>query len=281
LREPELHDKLIMQLKVFREASLKLREVTRKVIASLEERSGYLVKVTEDPGLPTLASIRIARGNVPAHILSYRPGAKNESPDFSICWECAFALRMYECPLDQRFLIASSPEGDQAMETILKAPDGIAQKYHLNRIQIDAFKLQLLGGLITHLRSVPIGLRVSEKLTLDHPELLELEAPQVEKELAIAKESLSVRVKDMMPAEVYDPTHSINAAYAIYWAGRLERPAIVNPFRLNGFDGYGQQLLDIYYSMPGNPTHDRELIDRWAEHLKVRNWYTWLPYQAP
>jgi hypothetical protein len=34
---------------------LKLREVTRKVIASLEEKSGYTT-VTEAPALPTLAT---------------------------------------------------------------------------------------------------------------------------------------------------------------------------------------------------------------------------------
>ena len=260
---------------------MKLREVTRKVISSLEEKSGYLVQVTEDPALSTLATIRIARGNIPAHILSYRPGAKNESPDFAICWQCTFALRMYECPPDQRFLIASSPEGDRALDAILKAPGGIAQKYRLEKAQLEAFQQQLLGGLITHLRSVPIGLRVSEKLTLDYPELLELEAPHVEKELAIAKESLSPRVKEMMPAEIYNPTHSINAAHALSWAERLEKPEVVNPFRLAGFEEYGQNLLNIYESVPGEPEHDCELIDRWANYLNIRSWYSWLPYQAP
>jgi hypothetical protein len=263
------------------DAGLKLREVTRKVIASLEEKSGYLVNVTEDPSLPTLATIRIARGNIPAHILSYRLGAKNESPDFAICWQCAFALRLYKCSPDQRYLITSSPEGDRALETILKAPAGIAQKYRLDKTQLEEFQQQLLGGLITHLRSVPIGLRVSEKLTLDYPELLELEAPHVEKELAIAKESLSAHVKEMMPAEIYNPTHYINAAHALFWAERLEKPEVLNPFRLAGFDGYGRQLLKIYESVPGDPVHDYELIDRWANYLKIRSWYSWLPYQAP
>ena len=106
---------------------MKLREITRQIISSLEEKSGYTVQVIEEPTLPTLATIRIARGNIPAHILSYRPGAKNESPDFTICWQCSLALRMYECPPDQRYLIASSPEGDQALAAILKAPNGIAK----------------------------------------------------------------------------------------------------------------------------------------------------------
>ena len=218
---------------------------------------------------------------MPSHILSYRSVAKNEVPDFEICWQCALALRMYECPPDQRYLIASSPEGDSALETILKAPAGNAQKRHLDTEQLEIFKQQLLSGLITHLRSVPLGLRVSETLTLDHPELLELEALHVEKELAIARESLSVSVKEMMPAEIYNPTQYINAAYALFWAVRLEKPVVVNPFHLEGFDIHGQELLNIYEAVPSDPLDDNELIDRWAHYLKIRSWYSWLPYQAP
>ena len=47
---------------------MKLREVTPKVIASLEEKSGYIVKVTEDPALPTLATIR-QQNDYPHHNL--------------------------------------------------------------------------------------------------------------------------------------------------------------------------------------------------------------------
>jgi hypothetical protein len=75
----ELHDRLTLDFKQFQEASLKLREVTRQVISSLEQKSGYPVEVMEHPALPTLATIRIARGNIPAHILSYQPGAPKKS----------------------------------------------------------------------------------------------------------------------------------------------------------------------------------------------------------
>ena len=191
------------------------------------------------------------------------------------------ALRMFECPPEKRFLIASAPEGDRALESILRSPDGIAQKYRLGEAQLDSFKSQLLNGLITHLRSVPIGLRVSEKLTLDYPDLLELEVKHVEKELEIARQTRSANVKAMIPAEIYNPTQYINAAYAIFWAGRLEKPNIVNPYRLEGFEVHGQKLLDIFENIPNQPTNDYELIDLWADYLNIRNWYTWLPYQAP
>jgi len=52
---------------------MKLRDTTRKIISRLEETSGYPVQVMEDPDLSTIAVIRIARGNMPAHILKYKP----------------------------------------------------------------------------------------------------------------------------------------------------------------------------------------------------------------
>lgn len=240
-----------------------------------------MVTVMEEPDLPTFATIRIARGNLPGHILSYKPVSKSEAPDFTICWQCALALRMYECPPDERFLIVNNEDGNRAMDALMMAPNSVAYKYQLSGQQLETFKQQLLAGVITHLRSVPIGLRVSDTLTIQYPELLDLEESQVEQELAVMRESLSDSVREMMPAEVYDPTLSISAAYALFWAERLERPTVVNPFHLAGFDKHGQKLLDIYNKVPNDPINDTELIDRWADYLKIRSWYSWLPYEAP
>src|SRR3989304_4191827 len=52
---------------------MKLRDTTRKIISQLEEKSGYPVQVMEDSSLSTFAVIRIARGNMPAHVLKYKP----------------------------------------------------------------------------------------------------------------------------------------------------------------------------------------------------------------
>lgn len=260
---------------------MKLRDVTRKFIARLEEKSGYIVTVREDPTLPVLATILIARGTLPAHVLTYKPGFKGESPDFMICWQCAITTRMFECPPDQRFQIMNSPEGNRALDNILNAPNGIANKLHLGKAEIESFKSQLMGGILTHLRSVPIGLRVSDNLTVEFPELLEYESQHVEKELEIGKQSLAPSVKQSIPPEIYNASQAITAAYALYWAERLESPEIARPFDMDNFSGHGQQLLSIFNTVPDDVTNDNELIDRWADYLGIRNWYTWMPYQAP
>jgi hypothetical protein len=260
---------------------LKLRDTTQQMIALLEQKSGCLVHVMEDPRLENLSSIKIARGNMPAHIISYKPGLKNEAPDYSIIFQCAMALRVFDCPPDERRLIAASSTANETLQDILVRPNGIAEKFQLSGAHLEGFTAKLVDGLVAHLCSIPLSLRVSETLSLEHPELLELEAVHVERELLINKETLSAQIREIMPPEVFDPTQSINAAFALFWAERLERPEIVNPYRLAGFESQGIELLKIYEGIPGEPANDCELIDAWAEHLGIRDWYTWLPYQAP
>ena len=51
---------------------MNLRDTTRKIIARLEEKSGYPVQIVEDKNLPVFASLRVARAEgLSAHILSY------------------------------------------------------------------------------------------------------------------------------------------------------------------------------------------------------------------
>jgi len=260
---------------------LKLREITKEMIALLEEKSGCAVHVMEDPRLSTMSEIKIARGSLPAHIISYKPVSKTEAPDYAIIFQCALAMRLFDCPPDDRMLIAVSPSGSDDLQAILTRPNGFAEKHQLSSADLEGFKDQLLHGLITHLRSVPLGLRVSEKLSLDHPELLDLESKQVEMELRLNRESLAESIREVMPQEVFNPTQCINAAFAAFWAGRLERPEIVNPYRLAGFESQGSELLKLCEEIPNDPINDCELIDRWAGYLQIREWYTWLPYQTP
>jgi hypothetical protein len=60
-----------------------LREVTRTVIARVEEVSGCPVVVSEDAALKTLAASRIARGENRIHSISFNPSVVRE-PDYLI-----------------------------------------------------------------------------------------------------------------------------------------------------------------------------------------------------
>lgn len=260
---------------------MKLRETTKKFITLLEQKSGCMVHVQEVPDLPSISTIILARGNLPGHVISFRPEHKNESPDFSIIFQCAMVTRMFECPPDDRKLIAHDTEGRRILRDILTDPHGFANKHEFSDAQLDEFTEYMLKGLITHLRSIPLSLRVSQTLTVDYPELLEQEIIQVEKELRLGAESYSDQVRERTPQKVYDVTQAINAAYAFFWAERLERPGIANPYILAGFESQGKELLKIFAEISEDPINDYELIDRWADYLQIRDWYKWIPYHTP
>jgi len=186
---------------------------------------------------------------------------------------------LFERGLDERFQIASSPESIQQFEKILYAPDGVVIKFGLDTLQANTLRDQLLQGLITHLYSVAVGLRVSDRLTLDYPDLLEFESQHVERELQTNAQGLSEQVRAALPQEVFDATHKLNTAYALYWSQRLEKPESVNPYRTRGFEPAGKQLLKILERIPNDAAHDYELVDAWANVLGMRDWYTWVKYE--
>jgi hypothetical protein len=259
---------------------MKLRDTTKKIISLLEEKSGYPVEVIEDKNLPVFASLRIARGSLPAHILSFNTPPHKNLLDFIICWQCALALRFFERGLEERFQIASSPESSRQLENILYAPNGVVNKFGLDPAQAVSLRDQLLQGLIVHLYSVAVGLRVSARFTLDYPELLEFESQHVERELSLNAEGLSEQVRATLPREVFDATHKINTAYALYWSRRLEKPEVVHPYRLRGFELAGNELLKIFERVPHDAAHDYELVDEWGKFLGIRDWYIWKEYEG-
>jgi hypothetical protein len=260
---------------------LTLRQTTRDIIKLVETKSGIPVRVTQNPRLPTIANVRMARkGSVPVHLIVYKPNP-GETPDYQICFECGYILRHFSNPPEKRFDLAESLKGREEVEGMIESPGGIATTYQFQKSQIEELRSQFLGGLLIHLRSVPIGLRVSEYLAADFPELQPLEKEHVQKEFKINRQSLEGEIKAITPLKIYRAAQAISAAYTLYWSEKYGKPQMFNVYRLNGFEEDARALLDIYEQSPDDPTYDQALIDAWGKYLGLTDWYKWIPYQPP
>ena len=164
---------------------------------------------------------------------------------------------------------------------MITTPGGIAATYQFQKSQIEELRSQFLGGLLIHLRSVPIGLRVSEYLATDFPELQPLEKEHVQKEFKINRQSLEGEIKAITPLKIFRAAQAISAAYTLYWSEKYGKPQVFNVYRLEGLEEDARALLDIYEQTPDDPTYDQTLIDAWGKYLGLIDWYTWLPYQPP
>jgi len=221
--------------------------------------------------------MKVARGDLPFHFISYRPVA-GEEPDYLISYQCGLILRKFAVPQDRRMDMVPSKQGLDTTMRLLA--DGIGKRLELNREQLAGLQRQLLDGLMVHLLSVPTGLRVGAWLLADHPELADLQKQHVLREIRTNRETLSSEIKQTFPVKIYDSTHAISAAYALYWADRLGDPQIAAPWTGDHRQA-GKDLVKILVELPDNPAADKDLVDRWADRLNLAGWYEWVPYQKP
>src|SRR5213080_4218332 len=64
---------------------------TSAVLKLVEERTGTPVELRDDPSLPVLANVTMARAGVSAHVVRFNPN--RSAPDYLITYECGFVLQ--------------------------------------------------------------------------------------------------------------------------------------------------------------------------------------------
>jgi len=258
---------------------MSLSQITQQVLRLVETRSGIPVHVEPDPRLPgtILAKVVMARGALALHRVSYRPDSSTP-PDYLICAQAGFILRLFDTPPEKRFDFAASAEGDAAIERLVKThPVGRT----LPPQALPQFCQILRDGLLNHLRSIPLGMRVDRWLATEFPALADLQKASILRQVQDAIITLAPQHRQVSPPEIYDASEAISAAFAAFWSARLNQPQLALPFKAAGYLQAGQELLAIWESTPDVAENDRTIIDAWAEKLGVAGWYQWVPYSAP
>ena len=139
----------------------------------------------------------------------------------------------------------------------------------------------LRDGLLSHLRSIPLGMRVDRWIATEFPELWDLQRTSVMRQLQDATATLAPQHRQTTPKFIYDATQTISAAFAAFWAERLHQPQLNLPFKATGYLDAGQALLSVWQSTPDVAENDRAIVDQWADNLGIASWYQWVPYSAP
>jgi hypothetical protein len=256
-----------------------LRDTTRRIISLVESISGYPVLVTEDASLQTLATVKIARGSAAAHVIVYNPSAAT-APDYLICCQCGFIVRLFTNPPAERFDLAGSPQARELVGQLLGGPQGVARRMNLDPEAIRGLRDRLFSGLMLQLRSMPVGLRVDAWIRQNYPELSDLQRTAILRQLQDSLATLGPEVRKIAPTKVYNASVTMNAAFTLFWSRTWDDPALSVPYKAAGYDKPGARLLSIFEDISDEPTADRRLIDAWADELGLSNWYEWVPYSA-
>jgi hypothetical protein len=256
-----------------------LGTTVEKVLRLVEARTGLPVHVQPDASLPAnlLAKVTMARGKMPFHQVDYQPD-RSASPDYLIVFQCGFILRHYGVAPTDRVDFTGTPLAEQTVQDWVqnnpKTPS-------IAKSSADGLTNFLFQGILSQLRSVPVGMRVDLWILNEYPELEPLQRAAVMKQLEDNVAGLRPQVQAMMPDQALAANLSMSAAYSLFWAEKLGQPQLTLPYRASGHLEAGDALYEIWRNVPSDPGQDRNLIDRWANKLGVQRWYQWVPSQSP
>jgi hemoglobin-like flavoprotein len=259
------------------EGVVELRDATRKLMADTEQATGCPVVVTEDSALTMMSGVLMAAPNRPGHIIRIHPKAP-AAVDYYVAYYCRMIQRFFENPPEERSVFGY---GDKGRYQVRKLLEHVPVVKRLGDVAILAMCEQLLTGLMTHLRSIPLGLRLDHWIFTEHPELAEMQKNAIQPQLQENNRSAGDKFRSVCPPQVFDATMAINAAFAQFWAEKWNQPELALPYKASGYAVAGERLLKILQDVPDSGRTDRALIDAWGAELNLKNWYVWVPYQGP
>jgi hypothetical protein len=238
---------------------------TQEIIAEVEQLSGRPVHVEEDPSLQTLATVATARGKAPAHFVRYKQA--DQTVDYLIAFQLGFVVRLFSCPAEERFdVVASNAERHLAFE-----------KLGLGEFSKDIAGF-LADSLITQLCTYSVGMRVDKWIADEYPTLQDGQQQSAGQQLRQNESALSPELRGKFPKPVVDANTAMNAAYAFYWAAKLNEPRLKVPFSVIGADIKGLRLLEILNQAGTDPRDDRKLIEGWADELGLTSCFHFEPH---
>lgn len=253
-------------------------DINNEIVERAEEVSGKPVLVTPDPALKLIATVKMARGDAPAHLVSFNPNAANS--DYAVAFQCGFIIRTFAVPADERFDVGDTYWGRKEAAKLVNEHLKKNGSSGLSKEVREQVGSQIYDGLIRQLRSVPVGLRVDEWLGREYPVLHDQQRGMISRQLDDNLATLRPEVKRMAPEKVYRANVGMNAAFAAFWARQWDEPPHLAAYRASGHLDLGEQLLKQWDDVPHDPEHDRKLIDAWGERIGISSWYEFVPFRS-
>ena len=243
-----------------------------QALGDLEETTGKPVLIQEDPELQVLATISRAGPEQSSHILRIKAGS-NQVSDYLITFECRMVLRQDS---HQGGVVV---ENRQARERIIIEIEKLHRKLPLAKArELGKF---MYNGLIVQLRSTGPGMLVDLWIRQHCPDLQELQAGSIESQITGNLGVLQGGSRASFPAQLYNASIAMNAAYAIFGGDLLGKPHLGVPYTSQGHGATARHLITAALGEgEERRPDDRQIIDAWAEQLGIPRWYDWTEQAA-
>jgi len=256
---------------------LKLLNSTKEILDLITDLTDKSFEFVHKPDLPTLAMVKVARENMPCHLIYY----KNMSPgniDHLIAHECGHIYRMMSVPIEYRVIPASNMENRQAAMTKIEN-----ELFNLSRdIPIEKMSSVFeiwFNGIIKELTNFPVDMRIEKWIYDNYPELRKAQKITIDKQIRENVQALSENIKKITPVFVYDASNVMNYAFASYMESLICKK-YTTPYKRTKYPEVGTKLVKLVSNTKDEGyKQDIEIINKWANILGLTNWFYWTDFE--
>ena len=256
--------------------TLHLIEPVNRLLEKVRELTSKDIEFIERNDLTTNAALKLARKNMPSHIIFYK-AEHDETINHLIAHECGHALRMFGVPEDNRLIpmtddqlkrnaLAEIEPEIQSLSLVLPF-DGLVEIVNL-----------WYNGIVKQLTNFPPDIMIEKWIYNEYPELRPYQSQSIRKQHKEALTALSAEVAKMTPRKILDASNIMNYAFfkilGIHFGINY-----IGAYRRSPYLSSGEELVSITEDYTDSYEGDVEMINGWARFLNLSKWFSWTDFE--
>ena len=245
------------------------------------KENGIAVELREDNSLTGILAIAESawRHNTSSHVIRYSGKDTIVIPHLVAHELEHLSMEYKDRQVGRNRLFASSAKTREHAIRAIKNDIFKASQRGYNESSLTSLMLEFINGLAQQLYSCPLDMLVEFRIYHDFPELVSNQLVSLDIISKNAYQAISnPDNKRLAPKIIFEASSAMNAAYALfidYLYG--QRTNYSKAYDYNSI-AVGRELYDLWCDVMNDyhPGRDYELVDRFADVLRLKNWYEWL-----
>jgi hypothetical protein len=257
--------------------NLDLIAPVKEILDKVKQTTSKEIQFVEKDDLTTYAALRMARKNMPAHIIFVKK-EHDEIINHLIAHECGHVLALFGVPEEKRLIAITNDQIKlsalseieteiQELSTVLSF-DRLAQVVNLWYI-----------GIFRQVTNFPPDIMIEKWLYNNYPGLRQYQLMSIKKQRQEALAGLSTEVVKITPPTFLDLSNIMNYAF-FRILGFHFGINFIKPYNNTKYIGSGKKLTSLTEAeYIDNYDGDIQMINKWANFLKLSNWFGWAGFE--
>jgi hypothetical protein len=246
------------------------------ILKQTEDLTGKPIEFVEDDSLSPLASVRMARSSMPAHVIRFRK-ADPVLLAHLIAHECGHVQRMFAAPPDTRVVPVTRPQHTDLAFRILAADPGVALESMDERHARELFTIWH-QGMVNEVVNLNVDYRIESWLYREYPGIRPNQAKSIALQVQMSVAGLASNVKRETPRLVYEGGNAVNYAY-LRSVGIMLGRNLVRDYADPAIVTLGKRLAAVLEEPDTGLEGDVRESNQWASMLGINDWFDWQAFE--